>query len=109
MSETNKVLIADLNKSMALELPLEISFTAIEEQLADYVNNLIQKDFEKLVSLLYRIDVSEAKLKHLLQLYANENAGRIIARLIIERQLQKIKSREAFSKKNNAADENETW
>ena len=109
MSETNKVLIADLNKSMALELPLEISFTAIEEQLADYVNNLIQKDFEKLVSLLYKIDVSDAKLKHLLQLYANENAGRIIARLIIERQLQKIKSREAFSKKNNAADENETW
>jgi len=109
MSETNKILIADLNKTMAIALPLEISFTVLEEQLADYVNNLILKDFEKLVSLLYRIDVSEAKLKHLLHLYANENAGRIIAQLIIERQLQKIKSREAFSKKNNEADENETW
>ena len=109
MSETNEVLIADLNKTMAIELPLKISFTEMEEQLAAYVNNLIGKNFEKLVSLLYRIDVNETKLKNLLQLYANENAGKIIAQLIIERQLQKIKSREQFSNKKSTDDENEIW
>ena len=38
-----------------------------------------------------------------------ENAGKIIAQLIIERQLQKIKSREQFSNKKSTDDENEIW
>jgi len=60
-------------------------------QLADYLNQLILTNFERLVQLLYRIDVSEAKLKYLLKENPNEDAGRIIALLIIERQIQKIK------------------
>lgn len=108
MSETNERLIADLNKSMAIELPPKISFAELEDRLAAYVNDLVGKDFEKLVSLLYRIDVSEAKLKNLLQVHKDENAGKIIAQLILERQQQKIKSREQFTKKKTD-DENETW
>ena len=61
------------------------------QQLADYLNQLILVNFERLVQLLYRIDVSEAKLKYLLKENPNEDAGRIIALLIIERQIQKIK------------------
>lgn len=58
--------------------------------LAAYVNELIMTNFERLVQLLYRIDVSEEKLKKLLRQNPESNAGLIIASLIIERQKQKI-------------------
>ena len=67
------------------------------QQLADYINQLILVNFERLVQLLYRIDVSEAKLKYLLKENPNEDAGRIIALLIIERQIQKIKFKKEMS------------
>jgi hypothetical protein len=69
----------------------------IIQQLADYINQLILVNFERLVQLLYRIDVSEAKLKYLLKENPNEDAGRIIALLIIERQIQKIKFKKEMS------------
>lgn len=59
-------------------------------QLADYINRLILTNFEKMIQLLYRIDVSETRLKQLLKENPNEDAGKMIAALIIERQIQKI-------------------
>ena len=67
------------------------------QQLADYINQLILVNFERLVQLLYRIDVSEATLKYLLKENPAEDAGRIIALLIIERQIQKIKFKKEMS------------
>jgi hypothetical protein len=58
--------------------------------LAAYVNELIMTNFERLVQLLYRIDVSEEKLKKLLRQNPESDAGLIIANLIIERQKQKF-------------------
>ena len=109
MTQISPALINDLNNSMALALPEKISSSELEEQLAAYINKLIEKDFEKLVSLLYRLDVSENKLKNLLKLNAGENAGMIIAQLIIERQLEKIKSRKHFSTKDDPAEGEEKW
>ena len=44
------------------------------------------------------------------QLWASEeDAGNIIASLIIERQEQKIKTREQFSQRDNGFDEEEKW
>jgi hypothetical protein len=104
-----KELIENIKKDMAIILPDKISLKELEEALTIYANQLIQKDFQKLVTLLYRIDVSEAKLKYLLQLQTDENADNIIAKLIIERQLQKIKSRQQFSKHNDDISEDEKW
>jgi len=61
------------------------------------------------VSILYRIDVNERKLKFLLQENVGEDAAVIIADLIIERQLQKIKSREAFRQNWSDEDGEEKW
>ena len=104
-----KEVIDNIKKDMAIALPDEISLLELEEKLTTYANLLIQKDFQKLITLLYRIDVSEAKLKYLLQLRADENAGNIIAKLIIERQIQKMKSRQQFGKSNTDIPEEEKW
>lgn len=105
----NPELIQQVNKELALQLPEKISMEEMQQQLAEYINGLIVNNFEQLVNLLYRIDVSEAKIKSLLQTQPGENAGDIIATAIIERQLQKIKTREQFSKRDNDFNEEERW
>ncbi len=105
----NGELVSEISKNMAIALPDEISMDKLQIQLSNYVNQLIQTDFQKLISCLYRIDVSEIKLKQLLQQRPDEDAGKLIAALIIERQLQKIKSRRQFSQQDDEFTEEEKW
>ena len=105
----NTELIQLVNEEMAIELPEQISFNEIRELLGQNVNDLIVNDFQKLVSLLYRIDINEARLKGLLKEENHEDAGRVIADLIIERQLQKIKTRQQFKQKDENISDAEKW
>jgi hypothetical protein len=82
------------------------NLAAFTKELSHYINHLINTDFERLVSLLYRIDVDENKIKTLLE--TNAISSDIIAQQIIERQLQKIKTREMF-KKDGEFGEDEKW
>jgi hypothetical protein len=108
MAQIFTELIPAIRHSMNIDMPEDVSFEMLKEKLADYINHLIQADFEKLVSLLYRIDVSEAKLKYILKENPGEDAGDIIAELIIERQLQKIKSRQEHRRDSAISDE-DAW
>lgn len=101
-------LIPVLKGLLQIELPQNISFDEIKAQLADHINDLIRDDFQKLVGILYRIDVSESKLKQLLKENPDTDAGIIITDLIIERQLQKIKSRKEYKRDENISDD-EKW
>ena len=102
-------LIVSINNQLNTQLPETLSKEGLLTTLSEYINHLIQKDFQKLVSILYRIDVSENKLKKVLE-NSNQEAGKIIAELIIERQLQKIKSRQQYSQRdNNTFDEEERF
>ena len=108
MQQINTDLIPALRQSMEIDLPEDISFDLLKEQLSLHINSLIQLDFQKLVSILYRVDVSESKLKNLLKENTGYDAANIIADLIIERQLQKIKSRQEHRNNENISDD-EKW
>ncbi len=105
----NTDLIPAINESLEISLPDNISLEELKEKLTGQINHLINHDFEKLVFYLYRIDVNESKMKQLLAQKEGENAAGLIADLIIERQLQKIKSRQQFSQRDNDIDESEKW
>lgn len=94
---------------MDIDLPDNISYALLKEKLSYHVRHLILNDFQKLVSVLYRIDVSEAKLKYLLKENADKDAVSIIADMIIERQLQKIKSRQQFNQQDKNIDDENKW
>lgn len=68
--------------------------TLSPEELAKEINHLIVHDFAALVQILYRLDVSEAKLKMVLAENPQQDAGMLIAALIIER----LKKREEMKK-----------
>ncbi len=109
MLPLNVDLIADLNNSLSLQLPNKISYEEIHSQLSIQINQLIKNNFEALVALLYKIDVNEEKLKHFLIDNPNEDAGNVIASLIIERQQQKLNLKTKFKKNNTAGDNEEKW
>ena len=75
------------------------------EELAKTIENLINTDVEKLVFLLYRIDVSEQKINDLLQNTQAGNAGELIVQAIIERLAEKKASREKYKQEGEIAEE----
>ena len=67
---------------------------AFLDLLTTAVQNLIDSDFERFLNALYRIDVDEQKVK---EAFAQEsNVAKAIAELIIQRELQKITTREKY-------------
>ncbi len=80
----------------------------LREQLTAAINDMIIHHFDNLIQILYRMDVSEAKLKEMLQQHATEDAAGIIADLVIERQEQKIKTRALFKSTGDIPEE-EKW
>lgn len=68
----------------------------LRERLRSAINEMIIHHFEDLIQILYRMDVSELKLKEMLHQHASEDAAGIIADLVIERQQQKIAARKMF-------------
>lgn len=79
------------------------------EQLKSKVNQLINEDFDGLLQLLYRVDVSESKLRSMLQQLPGNDAAAIITNLLLERQLQKIKSRRDSAQRDESIPEDEKW
>ena len=79
------------------------------EFLTEKINYLIVNDFNKLIYILYRADINEDKLNKLLAENKKEDAGKIIAALFIQRQLEKIKSREESKLNNQNISDEERW
>ncbi|MDT0294437.1 hypothetical protein ACFQ3R_11730 [Mesonia ostreae] len=70
---------------------------ALKRILVQYLDRLIIEDFSLLIRLLYRIDIPQEKANlALAEKNKNTSAGEILAELIIQRQLDKIKTRKAY-------------
>jgi hypothetical protein len=92
-----------------LEITIAPGSAVSKQALIDRINELLLTDFSRLVGILYRIDVNETRLRSLLDQQADRDAAVIIADLVLERQLQKLKSRQQFSGQDENIDENEKW
>lgn len=80
----------------------------LHNRLTEAINQMIIHQFDGLIQLLYRLDVSEQRLKELLQQHAGSDAAAIIAQLIIERQQQKMITRAMFKNDADIA-EDDRW
>ncbi len=77
--------------------------------LEEKINQLIDNDFAGLINLLYRVYVSEQRLKQLLRDSKGKEAARTITNLIIERQIEKVRHRHSFKEPDRNDDEAEKW
>ena len=94
-----KELVQIINKQADTDLPEDLSKNELQEKLTSFINELIVNDFQRLITILYRVDVDEKKLKRILKENIETDAGEIIANLIIEREIQKIETRKQFGSK----------
>lgn len=88
--------------------PATLNDAIARHNIIDSVNEMIIHNFEKLISILYRLDVSEKKINQLLQKFPATDAAAIITDLMLERENEKIASRKKF--KNMPTDDaDEKW
>ncbi len=104
-----KEVIQSLEQTLAIQLADAETEEKLKKVISERINYLIQHDFAQLTELLYRIDINEAKLKKLLSNKEESVAADIIAELIIERQIQKAKSRKIFKQRNDNISEEDRW
>lgn len=65
--------------------------------LGKYLNQRIDENINEVLTILYRVDVDEYKVKQALSNTTSRTAGEILAELIIERQKLKLFFRKKFS------------
>ena len=98
--EHNKALIAVVND---LQIEETVSERSSEEQLkvlVSFIDDLIRNDFNRLLSILYRVDISEEKLKRTLAENKDTQvrSAELIAQLLIKREQEKIISRAKYKR-----------
>lgn len=108
MENDNPISLPDKIIHVTQSLQFE-SLNEVREELITLINELINKDFQSLIQLLYRIDVNEKKIRLYLNEKTNEDSANVLADLIIERQLQKIESRKKFRSKTSGENDEERW
>lgn len=104
-----QALIRDLNRCQGWELTEGLTLSQLEGWLAERLNEWIRWDFNALVSFLYRVDISESGLSRLLKENPGEDAGLIIAKMVIDRLGQKIESRRRYRRDDPDAGGEERW
>jgi hypothetical protein len=109
MNKYELAVFTEIGNAFNITVSEGFSFEAGKDLLADKINQLINLNFAQLVNILYRLDISEAKLKEVLKENPTEDAGQLIAQLIIERQLQKLKARQQFNQSGNNTSDEEKW
>ena len=84
------------NKDVGLSISPAVipDYSELIKELSRAIQYLIDKDFEKLLHILYRIDVSEIKVKEAFGL--ERDVAQQIAVLIIEREEQKVFTRAKY-------------
>jgi len=98
--------LLSLNTCQQFGVPANIADAPqLVDALAAAINLLILHQYDRLIQLLYRMDISEKRLTTLLQQHPQTDAGRIIAALVIEREQQKMASRAAHQQASGEADD----
>lgn len=92
-----------LAHSFEIDFPETVSKEKIIEVLSWRVDQLIAGNPDQLFSLLYRLDISERKIKDAMT--SEVEVTKKIATLIYERQLEKIISRKHFTSKEAPEDD----
>lgn len=73
--------------------------SAIREQLAFVIARLMDQNFERLCQAMYRLDVSERKFHEVLTVSPVGEIPFLLADLVIEREMQKVRTRMMYKRK----------
>ncbi len=88
--------VENFNKDIFKGANKKNPFDVLIENLTIVINDLLDYDMSKLLNILYKIDVNERQLKQILSEEKPENIAHEIAKLVVEREKQKVLTREKY-------------
>ena len=92
------------------ELEVDTSYEKLLQYIKAEVDHLLANNFEKLLWICYRVDVSEKMIMAILEDLTITKPANTIAIKLLERQIQKIETRRSFSKPiDEDVDEDLKW
>ncbi|MEX2593686.1 MAG: hypothetical protein WD426_13010 [Anditalea sp.] len=83
----------------AFDLPgekRELSREGLIDMLEPEIRSLLDRNFEKLLQICYRIDLGEEKLKHILQKSNPEYLCKDLTEALVDRQILKVKLKSQY-------------
>ena len=97
VNETTALILRDFE----LQTPAApMSEAELLAYVAEAIGYMIEHKLDFLLSLLYRLDVSEAKINAALSFGTEEPANLALARLVLERQKQRVATKQAYREQN---------
>lgn len=104
---------SDMQDPIREQLQSTIGFDLPESnwkiRLIDEIQHLLQHDLHKLISILYRMDVSEEKLRAMLQENPDKDGAEVIAAGMIERAIQRQQTKKEYGRTGTTDDTEEPW
>lgn len=70
----------------------------LQHRVEKMVLYLLRKDLNRLLHILYRVDVEEQQVKKAMRVPSEEEVASLLAHLIIKRELQKAQTRFIYSR-----------
>ncbi len=92
IKEIQNLLIKDLQLSAESNHAI-LSSDKLKAWLTNEIRLLMDQDFQGLLNILYRIDISEQKAK---EAFSILNTAERLAELVLARELQKVKTRKKY-------------
>lgn len=99
MSDSSDQVYDIISGSFELEKVNEITIEQIQKVLTARIREMLDKNLEKLLHILYRIDVSQKKTDKIFNSPFKDEIAENLAAAVIERQLEKIETRKKYSRK----------
>lgn len=72
------------------------SESELEQTLASIINNLLNRDITRLMNAFYKIDLDETIFMRIVTSVDSDKIGLTLAREVIKREMQKVKTREKY-------------
>ena len=98
IEQTAEIIARDLNLSPNFSGQGLETLEDIKTRLEPVIGHLLDHEFERLLQVLYRIDVDEDKVREVLTQSTPGKIAREITDLVIERQRQKIITRNWYGR-----------
>jgi hypothetical protein len=85
-----------ISRNFEVETSGELTIESLVKLLSVRIRELLEKNLEKLVSIMYRIDLNQAKVDKIFENISKDEIAYQLAVLIIERQIEKVKTRRMY-------------
>jgi len=81
------------------ELPVKSnpSIQELHKYLTIAIGSMLDREFNKLLNLLYRVDIEESLVAEVLHAENPSEVASELARLVIDREMKKVESRKKYS------------